>query len=178
MGLKEQQVALARLYTDPGARDELRDDPAAFARSFSLSDDEVAAWRQDVLGPASDFARSLLHKRFQEARKSIPDVAAALGVNFGAWFNEFATAHPPTPERNPALDARAFLDWLREGRRFPRRGPEIDAIAFAHARITMEHSSRRWLLGRYRDPDGRACIVVWWRWHSRLHQLRLPARRR
>jgi hypothetical protein len=171
MGLAELQGALAHLYTDAAARDQLRADRAAFALRHGLSAEEAQALAQDVLDDAQYFAASLFRKRRDETARAMPLAVETLGPRFHGVFQQFAATHPLGAMRNPALDALAFLEWL-PAREFKLSGNERAALRYTRHWLAMQHSARRFLIRVLHVRGHRRytlSIAVWWRWRGRLH---------
>lgn len=166
MGLAQLQFALARLYTQASAREELQRDPGTFATRHQLTVGEASELACCVLGDAGHFADALLRKRRDEAAKSIGLVVEKLPT-FAGWFSKFAESTPLGAQRNPALDARDFLRWLRT--RVTNRDV-LDRIRYFEARITMMETKRRFLARWTWCPeDERKRLVVWWRWRGKVY---------
>ena len=171
MGLAEIQAALAQLYTNAGARAEMRNDHRQFAERHGLSTDEAQQLAESILDEADSFARSLERKRFSEAAKAMPSVRTMLGARMGELFAHYAAATPLGTQRNPALDGLSFIRWLLhfDDTELSRRDKE--ALRYEESRILMQQS-RRLLLVRWVRPPGRASslrsIAIWWRWRGRL----------
>lgn len=171
MGLAQLQSALAQLYTQAAAREELQKDPGAFATRHQLTIGEAGELASRVLGDAEDFANALFRKRRDEAAKSIDLVVEKL-PKFAGWFAKYAESNPLGAQRNPALDARDFLRWLRTRM---TNWDLLDRIRYFEARITMMETNRRFLAKWLWSPeDEREQLVVWWRWRGKLYRWRFP----
>ena len=172
MALAAVQTALARLYTEPEARAALRADPAAFARQWGLSIEESETLAREVLDDAEAFARSLRHKRHDEAAHAMPLARQVLGAGFAAQFHRYAAAHPLGANRNPALDALDFHQWLLTPSGGPLTKRDRHALRYEAAWLTMQHTPRR-VHALYLFVPGsgrpRRSLVVWWRWRGRLY---------
>ena len=174
MGLAEMQSALARLYTSAEARAELRRDDRGFAEHHHLSKAEAEALAGSVLNEAEDFARALVRKRYAEAVKAIPAAQNILGSRMDNSFSSYAAATPLGRERNPAIDALAFLRWLVRERRNEFSLSEIDGFRYEEARLLMQQTGRRLMVRWLQVPEQGAAsrsLVVWWRWNGRLRCL-------
>ncbi len=172
MALAAVQTALARLCTEAAARAELRADPEAFARRWSLSVEESESLARDVLGEAEAFAQSLRRKRFEEAARSMPLARQVLGSNFETLFQSYAAATPQGPARNPALDALNFHHWLLTSGDAAPALDERHALRYEVGWLTMQHTPRRflalWLLVPNSGTPSRT-LAIWWRWRGKLY---------
>ncbi|MES2570718.1 MAG: hypothetical protein V4710_11775 [Verrucomicrobiota bacterium] len=166
MGLAGLQQALARLYTDAGARDQLRADPAAFALRHGLSIKEVEALA--LLPGIDDFAAALFRKRSGEALRAMPLLREVLGARLGPLFTRYAAAVPPGSNRTPALDALAFLEWLRRESPGMLSREERDAARYAEAWLAIHHGGSWFLIRRLRLPGKNRAWLFWWRWRGRI----------
>lgn len=171
MGLAEFQAALARLYTDADARAELRDDQRGFGERYRLSNEETEQLAGSVLNDADDFAGALARKRFSEAAKSMRGVETIVGGRMQEVFARYAAMTSLGIQRNPALDALAFIRWLLDEESGPTSLSDRDGLRYEEARILMQQTGRRflvrWLFVPNRGNPSRA-LVIWWRWRGRL----------
>jgi hypothetical protein len=110
MGLRETQVALARLFTDADLRRAFFEDPQGAAQGFGLSENEKATLAKLDRREVEEFARCLLGKRALDARKVLPLTAKALGQEFDRLLYE-AMEGPSSPERHRG-DAAALARLL------------------------------------------------------------------
>lgn len=94
MPLAALQRALAHLYTDEGARERLRRDPGAFARSLALGPADLASVTSIGETRLHAYADSLDRKRANECARALPLSARALGPRFRAEFLRFARRVP------------------------------------------------------------------------------------
>ena len=169
--LAHLQAALARLYTDAAAREELRRAPEEFAARHRLNKEETSDIVRELLGEVDAFARALQRKRFGEAARSMPIAREILGIKMGALFKDFAALTPLGAARNPALDALAFEQWLLEKNRALLSAAENDALRYELACLMMQHTKRRalvrWLVVPHSERASRV-LVLWWRWRGCL----------
>jgi hypothetical protein len=181
MALTELQAAVARLCTDPAARALLREDPEAFARAAALVPAELAALTGAAWPTLAAFATSLLRKRTREAGQAIPFTRAALGETFARTFEAYAATGASA--RDPALDALAFLGWLR---RRPAPSPALRAATrYEQASLEMRRGRKLCRLGFFTLSRGRPFLACWWRFPRRApcrswqwpppHKSRLPS---
>jgi hypothetical protein len=169
--LAQLQAALARLYTDAGAREELRRAPEEFAARHRLSKEETSDIMREMLGEVDAFARALQRKRFGEAARAMPIAQEILGVRIAALFEDFAALTPLGAARNPALDALAFEQWLLDKNRTLLPAAENDALRYELAWLMMQHTKRRALVRWIVVPRSKRAsrvLVVWWRWRGCL----------
>jgi hypothetical protein len=171
MGLVEFQAALAKLYTSSDARAALRSDRQRFADEHHLSNAEAEQLAGPVLKEADDFARSLARKRFSEVMKAMPNLEELFEMGIGGLFARYAAVTPLGSQRNPALDALSFIQWLLRGESIKLSVTNRDALRYEEGRILMQQTGRqlliRWLLVPGRERAWHS-LAIWWRWRGRL----------
>jgi hypothetical protein len=64
-------------------------------------------------------AQALLAKRRRVAQRAWPELAGALGPDFGAAFDDYALANPRRATASGRADAVAFAEHLRSTGRLP-----------------------------------------------------------
>jgi hypothetical protein len=170
MGLIEIQSALARLYTNGEARSQLRDNPDHFATAHGLTPPELDSLRQQAATAIEPFARSLLHKRANEAGHAIPLTRSALGLGYADAFQKFA-AQGPAASRDPAFDALAFLRWLRTAAAGAVSIETRNAARYESAYLSVLRGGRRFAAGLFELPERPGCVArkvftLWWRWSN------------
>jgi hypothetical protein len=119
------------LYTNEAARARLREDPAAFAREFRLTDPELAQLRAIGDARLHAYVDSLDRKRFAEAARLLPGSARARGPAFRRAFVAHARRVPlgGGPER-----------YLRDVLRFAS-GAAHDPNAAPHLRELLDYEA-------------------------------------
>jgi hypothetical protein len=146
MALAQAQRALATLCTDEAARVRLRDDPAAFAREFSLDAGGLA--QVQALGDAQlhAYVASLERKRAAEAVRLLPVSARTGGPELRRAFAAHARRVPlgGEPDRYVRDVIRFAEQAVRDMRDAPRLRDLLDyeatwlhassAAAFARVR--------------------------------------------
>ena len=157
MALAELQAATARLSVDATARKALRENPAAFAQEAGLDDSELQAL-QEKAAEFERFARALLNKRTNEAGKAMSQTRAALGESYRVAFAKFAEA--VAVPRDPALDAIAFLQWLRNNNE--SRTEVRDLARYELAALRFRRGNASLSAGIFRCRAGRF-FAIWWR---------------
>ena len=93
MGLKEQQAALAKLYTSNSLREQLANSALRQEASLGLSQAEQLKLKSIVKGDVTAFALSLLRKRLAQVKKILP------GALF--WQKTYRICSKPLQLTNP-----------------------------------------------------------------------------
>ncbi|HEY5893249.1 MAG TPA: hypothetical protein VIT91_08470 [Chthoniobacterales bacterium] len=177
MGLTEIQTALARLYTDTEARSEFFADRSAFAVRFGLSQEETEALADSAGVEIERFAGSLLRKRFNEATRSVPLARRVLGQKLFGVFERYTAETGAAATRNPALDGLSFNRWLLTNSLVPLTAANKDLLRYEVAWLTMQHSSRRFLIRLLHLPGCspfHRSLLIWFRWRNHLHHWHGP----
>ena len=156
MGLAEQQRCLARLYTDRAFRQGFFADPRGTAEAEGLPPRE--ARQLAALSPREVglFARSLRHKRCNEAAKLLPRTRGVLGLRFGQLFARFADGKNPGGMRKYREEALAFAAFLAQEARHGRLEPAWvgDLVRYEGAWLQMTDPTV-WCMARwFRYPVG------------------------
>jgi hypothetical protein len=116
MGLKEQQSALAKLYTSNSLREQLANSALRQEASLDLSQAEQSKLKAIVNGDITAFAVSLITKRLGVVKKILPGTCALLAENLSNLFKAFAVEKPTTGVKRHLIDARNFTNYLVESR--------------------------------------------------------------
>ncbi len=116
MGLKEQQAALAKLYTSNSLREQLANSALRQEASLGLSQAEQLKLKSIVKGDVTAFALSLLRKRLAQVKKILPGTCALLAENLSNLFQTFAVDKPTTGVKRHLIDARNFANYLVENK--------------------------------------------------------------
>ena len=72
MGLKEQQAALAKLYTSESSREHLANSGSTLYGSLELNQAEQAKLNSILEDEVTSFATSLIRKRLGQVKKMLP----------------------------------------------------------------------------------------------------------
>jgi hypothetical protein len=147
MALAEVQAALARLATQPEARDAFARDPVSAGRALGLDDPDAHVFATLAPPELERFAASLRAKRALDARKYLPLTALALGPGFGPRLR----AHLAGPPRDAREDALALVAELR-AERDPSRPWLGDLARYEGATIVAGGSPYGLWLRRFRWP--------------------------
>jgi len=191
MPLAEVQVALARLFTDAAARDQLRKDPGAAATAWNLSSEELQLLERIEPRQVEFFARSLRVKRFNEVIRLLPRTHQALGKEYAELFHCFALTGVPSglhKHRQDAIDFARYLEQVALPARTDRQWL-VDLVRYERGWLTAWSPDRQFVAMRFprdiRQPqpthpesDTRSYLAVWYRLRPRgplRHRLcRLP----
>jgi hypothetical protein len=145
-------TALGRLLRDGSLRDAYAAQPSQTVDTLGVTQTQRAA----LLGlKAEDLefqAQVLLRKRFQTVSALIPLTCSSFGESGWARFMEYARDHWPVGNPMEVLDARDFVQHLRE-----KHGATIDLsetnrihFALGTRRISLHFLKRIWLRNRER----------------------------
>ena len=143
MGLIEQQIALAKLYTDGGARKAFYADAKATGSLWGLCaadiDEIVLVPRKQIEG----FARSLVAKRRGEVEKFLPITTRLLGTDFNPLFHRHADSYLPIGTHRHREDALAFAGSIAGGDLTGECADYIRDIAKYEQALIIARSFRR-----------------------------------
>jgi hypothetical protein len=112
VGLAEQQVLLARLYTDADLRQRFFAEPTQVGARLGLSTPEAQNLARLSVPQVSRFAASLHAKRLKAVRRLLPCTGRALGERFAPSFRRHATGYVSQGTKRHRDDAIAFSDFL------------------------------------------------------------------
>lgn len=110
--LAAKQLLLARLYTDVAFRGRYFAEPELVGSEFQLAPDSSRELADSCRNDVARFARSLQHKRMNEATKLLPLTCRALKRNLGRLFLSYAVTPPPPSINKPRADAEGFAAFL------------------------------------------------------------------
>jgi hypothetical protein len=174
MALADVQRALALLYTDRAARERFWADPEAAGVEWGLTSDDIAQLAALSRPEVDQYAHGLMAKRRGEVAKLLPRTRAALGLQFRAFFTEYAAGFTPSGPGKHREDAVRFAAWL-DDRNAGLGRHTVDMAAYEAACLTAFASGCRFQLRVYRTDvnadfasgegrgPGRLTVVVWFR---------------
>jgi hypothetical protein len=104
----------ARLLASRELRRLLRQDQAGLARWLDWPPNELQTFARLNPDDLDRQARGLVEKRWHEVRRLIPRTVRRLGPEGKQLFEIYADTHWPEGHRRHLLDARMFLEQLRQ----------------------------------------------------------------
>jgi len=117
MGLKEQQAALAKLYTSESSRDHLASSGSTRDSSLKLNQAEQAKLNSILQDEVKSFATSLIRKRLGQVKNMLPGTCALLGETLWDLFQCFAANQSTSGVKRHLIDARNFTRYLDQKNR-------------------------------------------------------------
>jgi hypothetical protein len=112
MGLAEVQKVMARLYIDPGVRNQFFDDPTAIGAMLGLSPAETQSLAQVPRCRFEHYGDSLRRKRMDQVRRNLPRTARVLGREFTLLFDRYANQASPRGSKADLDDTALFVAAL------------------------------------------------------------------
>ncbi len=157
MSLADTQRLIARLATDIELHKEFIANPAGVGADYGVQAEEARALAQETAVLLEPFARSLIGKRLNEARKLLPRTRAALGGRFDSLFRAFAPTNAPQGVKKHVQDSTAFAEYLEV-----KLQAEDKALVWIGSLARFEAC---WL-----TANSRPCLMI-----RRFHSLRFEA---
>ena len=114
MGLKEQQAALAKLYTSKSSREHLENSGSKEEDSLELSQAEQVKLNSILEGDITSFAISLLRKRLGQVKNMLPGTCALLAEDLWNLFESYAANQPTYGVKRHSTDASNFAHYLAQ----------------------------------------------------------------
>ena len=114
MGLKEQQAALAKLYTSQSYREHLANSGSTLDGSLELNQAEQAKLNSILEDEVTSFATSLIRKRLGQVKNMLPGTCALLGEKLWDLFQCFAANQATNGVKRHLIDARNFTHYLAQ----------------------------------------------------------------
>lgn len=181
MELETTQALLARLYTDRAFREAFMANPESATDDYELNQRELKQMAELAAGPALQFSRSLVRKRFGQIASSLPATRRVLRKQFWDAFVAFAGRYNPKGigrHLDDALEFSKFLDgehrrqidapaWWSMILNYERPGLKAQAAPFYFKLRFYRHDILR-LYHASGDADseysGRPQLVIWCKW--------------
>ena len=114
MGLKEQQSALAKLYTSQSYREHLANSGSTLDDRLQLNEAEQEKLNSILEGEVTSFANSLVRKRLGQVKNMLPGTCALLGETLWDLFKCFAANQPTSGVKRHLIDAKNFSHYLAQ----------------------------------------------------------------
>ena len=112
MELVSIQALLARLYTDQAFREQFLNAPELTARPYQIGKNDLEKLIQLANGPALQFSRTLIRKRFGQVAAFLPATRRVLGAQMWEAFLSFAGNYNPKGVGRHLFDAIEFSVFL------------------------------------------------------------------
>ena len=190
MGLAEVQKVMAQLFIDPAIRRQFFDDPTAIGAKLGLSAAEARSLARVSQGQFEQFGDSLVRKRRDQVRRSLPNTARVLGREFTAIFDRYVNQARPRGSRALLDDAALFVAAL--GRSKESLQPEwiVDLAEYELAWRWSARPGHRLIVRRFRFPicgitcaldpgptAPRPTLAIWWRppWRKSVRHVVISA---
>jgi hypothetical protein len=173
------QALLARLFTNEAFRRDYFDAPEESGRSFGLDAAEAASMAQIDTAAVERFAACLASKRAQDAKKTLPLTAQALGARFDAELRAAITGQPLQRRHRAdaaalarrlcrmATEGRADPPWIGDLARFEMGFVEAatagDRLTLRFFRYPVGEIARALMLGETARIRARPSFCLWLR---------------
>jgi hypothetical protein len=166
MPLQDVQVALFKLYLNPGYRLAYRVDPEAFCEAAGLTGQDAKFLAGLAYEEIDAFARSLGFKRLAFLERAVPVSCAWISAQRPELLTGFLDTHTPRKSERPETQVREFVSFIEESVLFhddlPPALPEVARFECMVA-AAREQSSPEPVSGRRQDE---ACAArddaVYW----------------
>ncbi len=190
MGLAEVQKAMAQLFIDRAIRSQFFDDPTAIGGKLGLSAAEAQSLAQASQCQFEQFGNSLVRKRRDQVRRSLPNTAGVLGREFTPLFDRYVNQARPRGSRADLDDTALFVAALERSN--GSREPEwiVDLARYELAWRCSARPAHRLIVRRFRfpirritgagDPGAtapRPTLAIWWRppWRKSVRHVVISA---
>lgn len=158
MGLKQQQQALARLYTDAALRAKFRANPRVASAALGLTVEEANQIASIPSQKIDRFAQSLHRKRADEVRTLLPYTCRALGESFETLFTNHADQYCPQGCHKHQDDALRFAKFLCNPMFYEKVAACVIDIVRFESTVLRVHESKTRLFVRIFRHDVRQLI--------------------
>jgi hypothetical protein len=176
MGLAEVQKVMAELFIDQAIRSQFFDDPTAIGAKLGLSAMEAQSLAQVSQCQFEQFGNSLVRKRRDQVRRSLPNTAGVLGREFTSLFDRYMNQARPRGSRADLDDAADFVAALERSKASLQPEWIVDLAQYELAWRGSARPGHRLIVRRFRFPicpitgaqdpgptAPRPTLAIWWR---------------
>ncbi len=176
MGLADIQKVMAQLFIDQAIRRQFFDDPTAIGAKLGLSAAEAQSLAQVSRCQFEQFGNSLVRKRRDQVRGSLPNTAHMLDREFTALFDRYVNQARPRGSRADLDDAALFVAALRRSKGSLQPEWIVDLAQYELAWRWSARPGHRLIVRRFRFPicgitsgqdpgptAPRPTLAIWWR---------------
>jgi hypothetical protein len=176
MGLAEVQKAMAQLFVDRAIRSQFFDDPAATGAMLGLSAAEAQSLAQVSQCQFEHFGKTLVLKRRDQVRSSLPNTARVLGREFTSLFDRYLNQALPRGSRALLDDTALFVAALERSKGSLQPEWIVDLAQYELAWRCSARPGHRLIVRRFRFPVCRIIgagdpgptaphptVAIWWR---------------
>jgi hypothetical protein len=176
MGLADVQNVMAQLFIDRAIRSQFFDDPAAIGAKLGLSAAEAQCLAQVSQCQFEHFGHSLVRKRSDQVRRSLPNTARVLGAEFTSLFDRYINEARPRGSRALLDDAVDFVAALERAKGSLQPEWIVDLARYELAWRCSARPGHRVIVRRFRFPisritgardpgpiASRPTLAIWWR---------------
>jgi hypothetical protein len=190
MGLAEVQKVMAELFIDQAIRSQFFDDPTAIGAKLGLSAMEAQSLAQVSQCQFEQFGNSLVRKRRDQVRRSLPNTAGVLGREFTSLFDRYMNQARPRGSRADLDDAADFVAALERSKASLQPEWIVDLAQYELAWRCSARPGHRLIVRRFRFPicrttgaqdpgptARRPTLAIWWRppWRKSVRHVVISA---
>ncbi len=190
MGLAEVQKVMAQLFIDQAIRRQFFDDPTTIGAKLGVSAAEAQSLAQVSQCQFEHFGHSLVRKRRDQVRRSLPNTARVLGREFVTLFDRYINQAQPRGSRADLDDAALFVAALERSKRSLQPEWIVDLARYELAWRCSARPGHRPIVRRFRFPicritgaldpgptAPRPTLAIWWRppWRKSVRHVVISA---